>query len=364
MLRYLFAFILLIHGLIHFMGFSKAFGFAEMKQLSLPISRLFGIIWLITGLMFIVTIILFMSKYNYWWIAGIISVIISQILIFNAWNDAKFGTIANLLILVVCITGYSSWNFEKKFIIDVTDNLKSTKVIENTLVTEKDLEHLPNLVKKYLRYTGVLNKPKVKNVKIEFQGEMRDKGKSWFPFTSEQYNFFDTPTRLFFMKAKIWGVTVPGYHAYQNNSASMQIKLFGLFPIVNIKGQSLFQAETVTIFNDMCLMAPATLIDKRIQWQEIDSFSVKALFTNNNTSISAILQFNEKGELINFISDDRIAVADMKKYRFSTPINNYKNINGFMLGTYGEAIWHYPDGNFTYGKFNLKNVEYNVTKKN
>ena len=144
----------------------------------------------------------------------------------------------------------------------------------------------------------------------------------------------------------------------------MQIKLFGLFPIVNIKGQSLFQAETVTIFNDMCLMAPATLIDKRIQWQEIDSFSVKALFTNNNTSISAILQFNEKGELINFISDDRIAVADMKKYRFSTPINNYKNINGFMLGTYGEAIWHYPDGNFTYGKFNLKNIEYNVTKKN
>jgi len=361
MLRYLFAFILLIHGLIHFMGFSKAFGFAAMKQLSIPISRLAGTIWLITGLLLIVTIILFLIKNNYWWIAAIISVIFSQVLIIGVWNDAKYGTIANFLILIVAIISNGSWNFENKFKQDVNDNLKNTNEIENSLVTEKDLEHLPGLVQKYLRYTGVLNKPKVKNVRIEFHGEMRDKGKSWFPFTSEQYNFFDSPTRLFFMKGNMYGITVPVYHAYQKNTSSMQIKLFGLFPVVNIKSQLLFQAETVTIFNDMCLMAPATLIDKRIQWQEIDSSSVRAFFTNNGTKISAILLFNKKGELINFISDDRIAVADMKNYRFSTPISTYKKINGFMLGTYGEAIWHYPDGNFTYGKFNLTNVEYNVS---
>lgn len=40
------------------------------------------------------------------------------------------------------------------------------------------------------------------------------------------------------------------------------------------------KTETVTLFNDMCLMAPATLIDRRIQWQEIDRNSVKATFIN------------------------------------------------------------------------------------
>jgi len=32
--------------------------------------------------------------------------------------------------------------------------------------------------------------------------------------------------------------------------------------------------------------------------------------------------------------------------------------------TYGEAIWHYPDGKFIYGKFNLQQVEYNVSEMN
>lgn len=76
-------------------------------------------------------------------------------------------------------------------------------------------------------------------------------------------------------------------------------------------------------------------------------------------SISAILYFNDIGQLTNFISDDRYAVADMQKYRFSTPVRDYKNINGYNIATYGETIWHYQDGEFVYGKFYLKSVEYN-----
>ena len=227
------------------------------------------------------------------------------------------------------------------------------------MVTDSDIQALPVLVQNYLKYVGVLNKPKVKNVKIVFDGAMRDKGKGWFSFTSEQYNFFDIPTRLFFMKGRIFGMTVPGYHSYKNGSATMQIKLFGLFPIINAKENVLNKAETVTVFNDMCLLAPATLIDKRIQWQQINSSSVKATFTVNGITISAILYFNEKGQLINFISNDRYAIADMKQYPFLTPVKDYKNINGYNLPSYGEAIWRYSDGDFSYGKFNIKDVEYN-----
>ena len=30
--------------------------------------------------------------------------------------------------------------------------------------------------------------------------------------------------------------------------------------------------------------------------------------------------------------------------------------------TYGETIWHYPDGEFIYGKFKLKEIKYNVNE--
>ena len=189
---------------------------------------------------------------------------------------------------------------------------------------------------------------------------MRDKGKDWFKFTAVQYNFFDEPTRLFFMKAKMYGVPVPGYHCYQNATASMQIKLLGLFNVVNIKGTIMSKAETVTVFNDLCLMAPAALIDKRIEWTAIDSLSAKATFSNGVYKITATLYFNELGQLINFTSDDRYAVTDLKQYRFSTPVKDYTEINGINIWKYGEAVWHYPDGEFVYGKFSLKSIEYNV----
>lgn len=93
-----------------------------------------------------------------------------------------------------------------------------------------------------MRYCGAVNKPKVKNMKIVFDGEMRDRGKGFFKFNSVQYNFFDEPTRLFFMKATMYGTIVPGYHCYQNARATMQIKLLGLFNVVNLKDTEMNKA--------------------------------------------------------------------------------------------------------------------------
>jgi len=50
----------------------------------------------------------------------------------------------------------------------------------------------------------------------------------------------------------------------------------------------------------------------------------------------------------------------MKKYRFTTPLQDYQAINGYRLPNYGEAVWHYPEGAFVYGKFWVKGVDYNV----
>jgi hypothetical protein len=161
------------------------------------------------------------------------------------------------------------------------------------------------------------------------------------------------------MKARMYGVTVPGYHRYVNAKASMDIRLFGLLQVVGAEGPEMGKAETVTLLNDMCLMAPATLLDERLEWEAINEQSAKVYFTVNGIRISAVLYFNAEGQLINFVSDDRYAVANMKSYRFSTPVKDYRNIGGYNLPSYGEAIWHYPDGPFSYGIFNLQEVIYN-----
>jgi len=355
-MKILFLFLTTIHGLIHLMGFSKAFGFSNITQITKEISKPFGIFWLVTSLLFIVTAVLFLLKKDSWWIVGFIAIIISQILIFSVWQDAKFGTIPNIIIFVVIILFFGSISFENSFKRDVKENLKSNNSMTTEILTEKDIKQLPEPVQRYLKYVGVIDKPKVKNVKVLFEGQMREKGKDYFPFISEQFNFFNEPTRLFFMKGKIFGVNFLGYHNYSNSEATMDIRLFGLFSIVKKSGEIMDKVETVTLFNDMCLLAPATLIDKRIQWESINDTLVKATFTNKKISITADLYFNNQGQLVNFISKDR----DINQYPFLTPVSEYRIINGYNLMSKAEAVWDYTDGKFTYGKFNLKEVVYNI----
>ncbi|MCU0382338.1 MAG: hypothetical protein MUE58_14220 [Chitinophagaceae bacterium] len=360
MLRYLLAGLILIHGLIHWMGFAKAFGYAEIKNITGQVSKPMGLVWLLAAILFMASAALLFANKPAWWIIALPGIILSQVAILQSWQDAKFGTVANIIVLFAAVFAWGSNHFEGAFRKDVREALNKTSGASPSIITEDDLRPLPLPVRKYLQYSGVVGTPRAKNMRVEFEGEMRDKGKEYFPFHSVQYNFFEEPTRLFFMKARMKGMTVPGYHHYHDRKASMDIRLFGLFPVVRESGPVMDTTETVTFFNDMCLLAPASLLDPRIRWEEKDSLSAKAIFTNGPTTISAILYFNEQGQLVNFMSEDRTAIQQKMKIPFSTPVHAYRDINGRRVLSEGDAVWHYPEGAFTYGKFRLKGIAYNV----
>ncbi|OFY41548.1 MAG: hypothetical protein A2X18_06915 [Bacteroidetes bacterium GWF2_40_14] len=250
--------------------------------------------------------------------------------------------------------------FYKKYLDDVKTNLKQGDYFSEGVLTESDIQSLPEPVKNYLRYTCSLGKPKVNRFKIEFAGGIRkDEQSEWMKFESEQYNFMQIPTRLFFLRATMKHLPVTGYHCFKNGNAYMDIRLFSLFKVQYLDGENMNMAETVTFFNDMCCMAPPTLIDKRINWLEVAGNTVKASFTNNGITIFAWLHFNDKGELINFISNDRYAADAGKKLPWATPLKDYKEINGYRLAGYAEAIYSYPKGDLCYGTFTLDSIVYN-----
>ncbi|MEI7661325.1 MAG: DUF6544 family protein [Bacteroidota bacterium] len=330
-----------------------------MKQLTIPISKPFGLLWMLAAILFIAAVALYLKESEYWWEVVLPAVIVSQVLIIMSWQDAKYGTIANIIILIAAFIYVNILFFEKSFKNDVNKNLLVNNSMPAGILPEADIQPLPAPVKRYLHYVGAVNKPKLKNMRTVFNVQMRGKGKEFANYTSEQYNFFGEPTRLFFMKGKMFGLTVSGYHRFAEGAATMDIRLLGLVKVVNISGEVLNKTETVTLFNDMCFMAPATLIDKRINWREIDSNSAGATFTNHGISVTATLFFNEEGQLIDFASNDRTEVTEMKQLPFTTPVSGYKNINGVVIWTNGEAVWEYPDEKFTYGKFILKEIKYN-----
>ena len=366
MLKYIFIFVTSFHGLIHFMGFAKAYNYGNITQLTKEISKPTGIVWLATGFLFIICLALYIFKNQTWVYFGLVAIVLSQILIIYNWNDAKFGTIANMIILVFVVIGFFHINFKNEYRNEVKIGFEETKNLPKNLLSEEIITDLPEPVKIYIRYAGCLNKPIVHHFKIDFAGKIRShEKKDWMQLTSEQYNFIPAPTRLFYLAATMKGLPVAGFHCFKNGIAYMDVRLLSMFTVEFQKGEVMNESETVTFFNDMCVMAPATLIDNRIEWLEVENNKVKASFTSNRITISAWLYFNEKGELVNFVSEDRSALLEdgtTKKLKWSTPLRDYKTINGYKLASYAEAIYTYPDGDFTYATFELKNIGYNLIK--
>ena len=246
---------------------------------------------------------------------------------------------------------------------DYTKAVRAARVAgprEIRWVEEKDLEGLPRAVRTYLRNCGVVGKPKAYNMHLQCKGRMRNRQSGWFPFDSEQYNFFDHPRRLFFMQARIRGIRVSGYHCYGNDTAFMKIRLLGIFPVASHSGRDMFGADTVTFLNDLCLFNPAGLTDKRLQWEDPDRDSPTVFMENGPVRVSATLYFDSFGNLRDFISPDRYDVNAKGYFPFSTPVNKYADFAGIRLPAGGTAIWHYPDGPFTYGEFQVESLAYNI----
>jgi len=277
------------------------------------------------------------------------------------------GININSLILTITMITLTACNSSTKmFQLKKTEEFAKQPLQAETLLSEQETTNLPNCVKKYLAYTGAIGKSKPQNVFIEFDADMyRKPGDKPMKSHSVQYNFYGKYSRLFLMKASKMGIPFRAMHLYRNNQASFQVKIADLFKVVDISGEELTKAETVTLLNDMCVFAPGSVIDNRLTWDEIDSLSTKVTLTSGKFVVSAILYFSESGELINFISDDRYALQDdgtMKQVRWETPISEYKEFEGRKIPTLGKAIWKYPEGDFTYGVFKLRSIKYNVSK--
>ena len=236
-------------------------------------------------------------------------------------------------------------------------------IFNEELLTENDLEFLPLLVKKYLHYCKVVNKPKIYNFRANISGKIRkNSNSSWITFKAIQFSLFIEPKRFFYMKGYLKQLPVSGYQVFDKNNAYIEMRILSIFRVLFSSGKEMAISETVTFFNDMCCLAPATLIDARIKWVEANTKEVKAIFTNQGISITASLYFNELGQLVNFKSTDRYAATQnktLKKIDWSTPIKEYKEINGINLPSKVDVIYHYPNESVCYANFDLNAIAYN-----
>lgn len=367
-MKYILVALLIIHGLIHLLGFVKAFDLAQPAQLQAPITRPLGVLWLVAALLLVGSGGMVLVAARWWWLPAALGIVLSQILIISAWGDAKAGTIANVLLLlplVVAALAVAPWNFRAQYERAVAVGFQqSAPQAPVKLLTAADMAHLPPVVQRYLAFVGAVGQPQVWNYRVRFRGALRNgPDDQWMPVVVDQQSFVNPPARLFLVEASMFGVPFTAFHQYVGPSATFQVKVAALLKVVDAKGTEMNQSETVTLLNDMFLLAPATLIDPHIVWEEVDPLTVRATWTNVGNTVSAVVSFDQSGALVNFVSEDRYRTSDGKQYarlRWSTPVRAWREVDGRKVFSAGEAVWTLPSGEFAYGRFDFADIQYNV----
>jgi hypothetical protein len=235
-----------------------------------------------------------------------------------------------------------------------------------SLLTLKDLEHLPEPVRKYIAYCGYLGRNKTLNASIKWKDVLfrNGPGKSWMHIDYLQFNAAPEPTRMAYIHSSMMGVLpFEGYDKYKDGHGSMQIRLLKLLEVAEYTGREMDASALVTILSESVFL-PAYVLQDYVEWEPVNAQAALAKMHYNNTTVGGIFHFSSEGLFERFETNDRYFAAEGSKYEkfpWSVTVSCYQELDNLKYPSHATATWHLPDGDFDYFKGTIDEVAFNVT---
>lgn len=368
MLRFLFASVLLIHGLIHVLGYVNQWVLATGTQLSGKTiiavspgtSRLLGILWLLTGLGFLLTLVAYWLQLKGWTTIALVCVILSQVLVIFYWPEAKAGTVVNVLLGMAVGMTIAHNRFEQ-YANQQAQQLLHQPVAEKQVITPEMLVHLPMPVQQWLTASGVVGKEWVHTVRLQQKGLMRTSPDgTWMPTNAEQYIDVDKPGFVWKADVRLFSfLPLAGLDQYTDGKGNMQIKGFSFIPIVNASDTKTDQGELLRYLSEMCWY-PSAALSPFINWQSINANQAQATMQYKGVTASALFTFDEQHRLVSVAAKRyKGNEADSQLEDWYIPARAWKAMQGVTIPVKGDVIWKLGTGDFDYYQWEITDIDYN-----
>ncbi|NCT19333.1 MAG: hypothetical protein GW771_14030 [Flavobacteriia bacterium] len=352
-----------IHGIIHLFGFLKAFGISEFNAISQPISKAFGLIWLLTFVVYAITMTLLIFQSNLWWFCGFLAVIASQVLIFNYWSDAKFGTIANLIILVAVIIAYSNFNFKNKIVEERKKLFERSQAVNEKVITKETISELPSIVQKWLINSGTIGKKPITNVHLtqELQLKLNPDQENWNNGKAEQYFTINPPAFNWNINTQMNSIfEVTGRDKFENGSGEMTIKLLSLIPVANAKNHEKVNQASLQRYLAETVWFPSASLNPYITWEPLGENSSKATMEFKGVKGSGEFHFDVKGNFEKFVAMRYQDINAEEPTEWTVIATKTEERNGIKIPVECEANWKLESGKWTWLKLKITDIQYNV----
>lgn len=309
----------------------------------------------------ILTTILFILNIDCWWAVAILTIILSQFSIIKNWKYKKIGTSANFIFLLIAIMGFSLWNFNLQTNQEIKKVL-TENIMTKQIVTEDLIKDLPIPVKRWLDYSGIIGREQIETVHLKQKGFMKLKPdqKKWMEAEADQYFTINQPSFIWKVRTSMMGIPVVGQDLFKEGQGSMKIKLAGLLPVVNVSGNSKINESTIQRYLGEIIWFPSAAISDPIEWEPIDDYSAKATLSYGGNSGSAVFHFDSSGKLTKLVALRYKDIEDTLPTEWIATVKKYENMSGVNIPTKLEASWSLENGKFTWYKFEIYHIQYNI----
>jgi hypothetical protein len=371
MARFILTTVIALHGIIHLIGFSKEWklgpGGKPFSKTLIPFSetgsKVVGVLWLAACVFMLASAYLYFQKKEWYWIPAVLGIVLSQSLIIIYWFDAKYGTIVNVVLLIVVILGYGVMSYNKL----VRREIKSiiTKTSDNQLITNEDIASLPSPVQRWLSKSGVMGKQIPQYVHVVQRGSMRTKPDSdWMAFTADQYFTIQEPAFVWSATMKASVIPIAGRDKFIDGHGNMLIKPLYVYEMANSSGPQIDQGTLLRYLAEM-MWFPHAAISDYLTWEQIDNTRASVTMNYKGVSATGTFTFNNEGDVIGF---EAMRYGDFdgeyRKELWSIVTTNHKSFQGIHVGTTSQVTWKLKTGDFLWLKLEIDDISYNNEELN
>jgi hypothetical protein len=237
-----------------------------------------------------------------------------------------------------------------------------------SVISESDIARLPDTAQRYLRFMGVVGRPRDWSFRMEFAGRFRAKVDGpWAACRTWQYNTRLDLARVFHIRMRFGGVIpVLARDTYRHGHGRMLGKVLDLFTVVDGKGPEFDIGELVTYLNDAIFWAPSMILGLEATWTPVNGDSFDVTLNDHWHRVTARVFVDERGAPTDFSTTDRFLYDPQHPKRLLRAKWTTPSVLEFAgrrpVSGWGQAIWHLPEGPKPYADFTLVpgSLVYNV----
>lgn len=230
------------------------------------------------------------------------------------------------------------------------------------IITTEMLDHLPETVQRYMRWTGVIGRPWIRTARVRQEGRFRlGVDKPWMPMQAEQEYTVFPPAMEWRARFKMFGLPLfSARDSYRDGQGHMYGKAAGLYTLFDDRSEKLTQGALTRFLSEM-IWFPIAYLGDNINWTAVDEQSADVTLTDHGRAATGRMFFDALGRPTTF---------EAMRYKensgtytllpWHTPHHAYGERGGLNIPVRGEVYWVMPEGKLTYGDFTIVDVAYNL----